>query len=103
MSRTYYGIGIKGEWNQILGSERDLVYYPNDGGVASVVFTDYQEAKHYAESVITDSDVEWSVEWIGDDDALGYDISISVPTRTHVLVDPVRGEEEVQLQPIMRA
>ena len=63
-----------------------------------------EKAKEYGHKAITtlDPDLEWRVEFIGDHAAASYDVEISWPYRTHVLIDPDFGEEEEQLQPIIR-
>jgi hypothetical protein len=83
---------------------RHLEYYPDNGGVAEVLFTDEARARAYAEEVIDGSEgfegVKWQTTWIDGQD-LDHFVGTSLKQKTHVLIDPERGKEEQMLEPII--
>jgi|SRR5215217_2935442 len=86
-----------------VGRGHYLQYYPPgiEGAVAEIVFTDPEDAKQYAAQACNSEHMIWSVVFVGNRSDLGIAIQQSIPTKTHVLLDPEYGDEEASLQPIV--
>jgi hypothetical protein len=101
--QTYWAIQIvdyTGKGRPV-GSGDFLQYYPNEGGVAEILFTDEGRASAYAQQVIDAEHLEWRLEPVPEGELTNF-IEMSVPKKTHVLIDPEHGDEERALQPIAR-
>jgi hypothetical protein len=102
--QTYWAIEIvdyTGKGGCTIGSGTVLQYYPNEGGVAEILFTDKERASGYARQAVDTEHTEWRLTPLQEGE-LAYFIEISVPKKTHVLIDPEYGDEERALQPIIR-
>ena len=84
-----------------VGSGYYLEYYPDDGGVAEIVFTDREAAKSFAAQACDAEHTQWRAVPVGGRSELSHAIGISVPEKTHVLLDPEYGNEEASLLPII--
>ena len=69
--------------------------------MAEILFTDEERARSYARQAVDSEHNEWRLAPLQEGE-LSYFIEISVPKKTHVLIDPEYGDEERALRPIVR-
>jgi len=101
--QTYWAIEIVDYTSKVrpIGSGDFLEYYPNEGGVAEILFTDEERARGYARQVVDTEHNEWRLMPVPEGELTSF-IEMSVRKKTHVLIDPEHGDEERALQPIAR-